>query len=202
MGTFTTWVAAFITLGLMSFAIGENPYYRLVEHLYVGIAAAHSMILGWENLQNNAFTPIADGEFLKFIPLVLGVLLYARFFKGKLWLSRIPMAALVGIGVGLTVRGTITAEFLNQIRATIIPLNSINNIIIVFGVVSVLMFFYFTRKDTNPVFNYSGTLGRYIMMIAFGALFGNAAMGRMSLMIGRLRFLLIEWLGLGGAGAV
>ena len=198
MGTFTTWVAAFITLGLMSFAIGENPYYRLVEHLYVGIAAAHSMILGWENLQNNAFTPIADGEFLKFIPLVLGILLYARFLKGKLWLSRIPMAALVGIGVGLTVRGTITAEFLNQIRATIIPLNSINNIIIVFGVISVLMFFYFTRKDTNPLFNYSGTIGRYIMMIAFGALFGNAAMGRMSLMIGRLRFLLLEWLGLGG----
>lgn len=198
MGTFQTWVAAFITLGLMSFAIGENPYYRLVEHLYVGVAAAHSMILGWENLQNNAFTPIADGEFLKVIPLVLGILLYARFIKGKLWLSRIPMAALVGIGVGLTVRGTITAEFLNQIRATLIPLNSINNIIIVFGVISVLMFFYFTRKDTNPVFNYSGTVGRYIMMIAFGALFGNAAMGRMSLMIGRLRFLLLEWLGLGG----
>ncbi len=198
MDTIGTWVAAFMTLGLLSFAYGENPFYRLVEHLYVGVAAAHSMIMGWENLQNNAFTPIANGEFLKFIPVVLGVLLYARFIKGKLWLSRIPMAALVGIGVGLTVRGTITAEFLNQINATLIPLNSINNIIIVFGVISVLMFFYFTRKDTNPLFNYSGTVGRYIMMIAFGALFGNAAMGRMSLMIGRLRFLLIEWLGLGG----
>ncbi|MFP4457854.1 MAG: hypothetical protein ACLFPS_09370 [Clostridia bacterium] len=199
METLQTWIAAFITLGLLSFAIGENPYYRLVEHLYVGIAAAHSLILGWENLQNNAFVPIAeDGEFLKIIPVVLGILLYARFIKGQLWLSRIPMSALVGIGVGLTVRSTITAEFLNQINATIVPLNSINNIIIVFGVVSVLMFFYFTRKDTNPVFNYTGTLGRYIMMIAFGALFGNAAMGRMSLMIGRLRFILIDWLNLGG----
>ena len=34
------------------------------------------------------------------------------------------------------------------------------------------------------------------MMIAFGALFGNAVMGRMSLMIGRVQFLLGEWLGL------
>src|SRR6056297_1327785 len=199
METLGTWVAVFMTLGLLSFAIGENPFYRLVEHLYVGVAAAHSMIIGWENLQNNAFTPMMEeGEIAKIIPVILGILLYARFIKGQLWLSRIPMSALVGIGVGLTVRGTITAEFLNQIRATIIPLNSINNIIIVFGVISVLMFFYFTRKDTNPLFNYSGTIGRYIMMIAFGALFGNAAMGRMSLMIGRLRFLLVEWLGLGG----
>ncbi len=199
METLGTWVAVFMTLGLLSFAIGENPFYRLVEHLYVGVAAAHSMIIGWENLQNNAFTPMMEeGEIAKIIPVILGILLYARFIKGQLWLSRIPMSALVGIGVGLTVRGTITAEFLNQIRATLIPLNSIDNIIIVFGVISVLMFFYFTRKDTNPLFNYSGTVGRYIMMIAFGALFGNAAMGRMSLMIGRLRFLLVEWLGLGG----
>ena len=199
METLGTWVAVFMTLGLLSFAIGENPFYRLVEHLYVGVAAAHSMIIGWENLQNNAFTPMMEeGEIAKIIPVILGILLYARFIKGQLWLSRIPMSALVGIGVGLTVRGTITAEFLNQIRATLIPLNSIDNIIIVFGVISVLMFFYFTRKDTNPLFNYSGTVGRYIMMIAFGALFGNAAMGRMSLMIGRLRFLLVVWLGLGG----
>jgi len=200
METLGTWIAAFISLGLLSFAIGENPFYRLVEHIYVGVASAHSLIMGWENLQNNAFTPLfEDGEVLKLIPIVLGVLLYARFIKGQLWLSRIPMSALVGIGVGLTVRSTITAEFLNQIRATLIPLNSLDNIIIVFGLASVLMFFYFTRKDTNPLFNYSGTVGRYIMMIAFGALFGNAAMGRMSLMIGRLQFLIVKWLGLGGA---
>jgi hypothetical protein len=199
MDTIGTWVGVFMTLGLMSFAIGENPFYRLVEHLYVGVASAHSLIMGWENLQNNAFTPMMqDGEIIKIVPVILGVLLYARFIKGQLWLSRIPMAALVGIGAGLTIRGTITAEIVNQINASLIPLTSINNIIIVVGVITVLMFFYFTRKDTNPVFNYSGTFGRYIMMIAFGALFGNAAMGRMSLMIGRLRFLLIEWLGLGG----
>lgn len=199
METIGTWVGVFMTLSLFSFAIGENPFYRLGEHLYVGVAAAHSLVMGWENLQNNAIAPIMDdGQYLKFIPIVLGILMYARFFKGQMWLSRIPMSALVGLGAGLTIRGTITAEIINQINATLVPLNSIDNIIIVFGVITVLMFFYFTRKDTNPLFNYSGYVGRFIMMIAFGALFGNAAMGRMSLMIGRLRFLLVEWLGLGG----
>ena len=196
MQTIGTWLAAFCTLGLMSFAIGENPWYRLIEHMYVGIAAAHSLVMGWENLQNNAIYPvIEDGEFIKLVPLILGILLYARFVKGQMWLARFPMAVLVGIGVGLTVRGTITTEIINQVNATLRPINSLDNLIIFLGVLTVLMFFYFTRKDTNPVFNYSSIFGRYIMMIAFGALFGNAAMGRMSLMIGRIRFLLVNWLG-------
>jgi hypothetical protein len=34
-------------------------------------------------------------------------------------------------------------------------------------------------------------------MVAFGASFGNTVMGRVSLLIGRMRFLLHDWLGLG-----
>ena len=197
--TIGTWIAALGTLGLMSFAIKENPFYRLVEHVYVGVAAAHSLVMGWESLQTTAFTPILENqEYIKVIPLLIGLLLYTRFFKGAMWMSRYPLAILVGIGTGLTIKGTISAQIIDQVQATIKPLNSINNIIIFIGLLSVLMFFYFTRKNTNQVFNVSSKIGRYIMMIAFGALFGNAVMGRMSLMIGRVQFLLGEWLGLLG----
>ena len=193
-----TWIAALGTLGLMSFAIKENPFYRFVEHVYVGIGAAHSVVLGWESLKTTAITPIANGNLIKIVPLVIGLLLYTRFVKGAMWMSRYPLAMLVGIGTGLTIKGTIGAQIIDQVRATLLPLTSIDNIIIVFGLLSVLMFFYFTRKNTNKIFNASSRVGRYVMMIAFGALFGNAVMGRMSLMIGRVQFLLGEWLGLLG----
>ncbi|QOR33762.1 hypothetical protein IMX26_09630 [Clostridium sp. 'deep sea'] len=196
METLGTWVAALGTLGLMSFAIKENPFYRFVEHVYVGIGAAHSVVLGWESLKTTAITPIGNGDLKKIIPLVVGLMLYTRFIKGAMWMSRYPLAMLVGIGTGLTIKGTIGAQIIDQVKATMVPLTSIDNIVIVFGVLSVLMFFYFTRKNTNKVFNASSKIGRYIMMIAFGALFGNAVMGRMSLMIGRVQFLLGEWLGL------
>ena len=199
METLGTWIAALGTLGLMSFAIKENPFYRFVEHVYVGIGAAHSVVLGWESLKTTAITPILDnGEYIKLLPLIIGFLLYTRFVKGAMWMSRYPLAILVGIGTGLTIKGTIGAQIVDQVKATLLPLTSINNIIIVFGLLSVLMFFYFTRKNTNQVFNVSSKVGRYVMMIAFGALFGNAVMGRMSLMIGRVQFLLGEWLGLLG----
>ncbi|QOR33738.1 hypothetical protein IMX26_09510 [Clostridium sp. 'deep sea'] len=191
-----TWLAAIGTLGLMSFAIKENPFYRFVEHVYVGIGAAHSLVMGWESLDTTAFTPISDGQYWKIIPIVIGILLFTRFIKGQMWLSRYPLSILVGLGVGLTIRGTISAQIIDQVQATLVSLSTINNIIIVFGVLSVLMFFYFTRRNDNKVFNVSSKIGRYIMMIAFGALFGNAVMGRMSLMIGRVQFLLGEWLGI------
>lgn len=197
METIVTWIAAFCSLGLLSFTLGENPYYRLVEHIYVGVAAAHSLVMGYENFINNGWTPMVEkGEFIKIVPMILGILMYARFIKGQMWLARIPMAVLVGIGTGLSVRGTVTSEVMNQLIASVQPLNSINNVITVLGTLSVMMFFYFNRRDDNKLFNVAGTFGRYIMMIAFGALFSNAAMGRMSLMIGRIRFLLIDWLGL------
>ncbi len=43
------------------------------------------------------------------------------------------------------------------------------------------------------------TIGRYLMLIAFGAAFGNTVMTRMNLLIGRLIFLLRDVLGLMGA---
>lgn len=185
------------TLALMSFLVTENPFYRFAEHVYVGIAAAHSFIMGWENLQNIAFGPIInDGKVIKIIPIILGLLLYSRIFKGKAWLSQIPMSIIVGIGTGLTMRGTVRSDIINQIRALAVPLNSVHNIIVVVGGITVMMYFYFSRKETNLVFNYSGRVGRFLLMVAFGALFGNAAMGRMSLLIGRMHFLLGTWLGL------
>ena len=36
--------------------------------------------------------------------------------------------------------------------------------------------------------------GIYLLMISFGASFGYTVMGRLSLLIGRVRFLLFDWL--------
>jgi hypothetical protein len=40
--------------------------------------------------------------------------------------------------------------------------------------------------------------GRWLMMVAFGAMFGSTVMARMSLLVARLQFLLDKWLGMIG----
>jgi hypothetical protein len=60
-------------------------------------------------------------------------------------------------------------------------------------------YFLFTRRYTRPLEGPLGILprlGRWFLMIAFGASFGNASMGFLSMLIGRALFLVRDWLGL------
>jgi len=191
-------LAALMTIACYSYLFKENIMYRLAEHIFVGLGAGYAIAMGWNSIKNNAINPmINNGEFLQIVPLVLGVLLFTRFLPGSnKWLARIPMAFLVGMGVALSARAAILAEFVNQIRATIIPLNSIDNILIVVGTIGVLSYFFFSSKFTQgiPGLKYGSLVGRYVMMAAFGAAFGNGVMGRISLLISRLQFVFSDWI--------
>jgi len=189
------WIAALATIGLTSFLFKENPLYRLIENLYVGISAGYAITLGWGNIMNLAQKPISEsGKYSLLIPIVLGILLYARYFKKISWVSRIPMGFLIGLGTGLAVRGLILSQVVNQIKACFVPLNSFDNIFIVVGTLIVLFYFFFTVEHKGTAGKVA-TLGRWVMMIGFGASFAGTATGRISLFIGRLQYLLGNWLG-------
>jgi hypothetical protein len=61
------------------------------------------------------------------------------------------------------------------------------------GVVSTLLYFYFSKPHTG-VLGGVATLGIWFIMISFGAHFGYTVMARVSLLIGRVQFLVIDWL--------
>ncbi len=192
------WFSAFGMIAIFSFAFKENPIYRAFEHLYVGSAAGYAIGVNIDNIVKRAIRPILqEGEFVLIIPIILGVLLYARFFKSIAWLSRWSMAFLVGIGSGLSIYGVVNSQFLAQIRATMIPLNSVNNVVMVFGVLSILLYFFFSMEQKGAI-KHSASFGRWIMMVTFGVSFGNVVMGRISLMLGALQDILGGWLGLLG----
>ncbi|QOR33754.1 hypothetical protein IMX26_09590 [Clostridium sp. 'deep sea'] len=195
-------LAAICTLGLMSFAIKENPFFRFAETTFVGVATAHSLVISIETIKPQIFVPIAEqGKYHLVFAVILGLLMYSRFIKGKSWLMSYPLSIFVGIGVGLTLKGIIKSQIVNQIIDTVKPVHSIEALLMLIGVVSVLLFFFFSRKkggSTGAVLGVTSKIGRLYMMIAFGALFGNTVLGRMTLLIGRIKFILIDWLHLAG----
>ncbi len=71
---------------------------------------------------------------------------------------------------------------------------SVNGIFILVGVVTVLLYFFFSIEHKGPV-GVASKIGIYFLMVSFGASFGYTVMGRMSLLIGRMIFLLRDWLG-------
>ena len=189
------WTAAILTLFLFSFLYKENPAFRFAEHLYIGVGAGHAIAVQWSTLRTTAWLPLIRGNLLMLIPLVLGILLYTRFFKQWAWVSRLCLAVPVGLGIGLALRGLPAAQIISQIRATMVPLNSVNNILMVLGVCGTLGFFFFTTKAT-PVTRGLSEIGKWTMMITFGLTFATAVFGQMAIYLGALQKVLGDWLGL------
>ena len=65
--------------------------------------------------------------------------------------------------------------------------------LILIGVVAVLVYFFFSVEHTGTVGAVS-RVGIWFLMVAFGASFGFTIMARISLLIGRMQFLLGDWL--------
>jgi hypothetical protein len=71
-----------------------------------------------------------------------------------------------------------------------VTLASLNTLLILVGVVSVLFYFFFSIEHTGSARRLA-RVGIYFLMISFGAAFGYTVMARMSLLIGRFDELLL-----------
>ena len=200
-----TFIAAGITLSLYSFLYKDNPLFKFAENLYVGVAAAYTLNQVWYTvLQPDVITPLSelDGESMDnlwlLVPTMLGLFMLTQLSSAKYsWLSRIAFAFVVGLGSGLAIPRTIAANLLAQMQPTMQAITldwvGLDLFLILVGVVTVLVYFFYSVEHTGPV-GVASKIGIYFLMISFGASFGYTIMARLSLLIGRVGFLLEEWL--------
>ncbi len=199
MVTVQNWLAAFFTVCIYSLVLyKDNKLFRLSETVMVAITAANGIVLTYHNYIRPAFVVdiIRDHRYWRLIPLLVGMLMYCRFFKGLVWLSRIPMGFWLGVGAGYIFTKSPAIVF-SQIQATFIAANTVNNVLFIIGVLAVVMYFYFTVPATNKPVKHFTELGRVFLLVSFGAAFANTIMSRVSLLLGRLQFMLQDFLKLG-----
>ncbi len=133
-------------------------------------------------------------SFSYLIPFFLGMFMLMRLIKKLSWLARWAIAYTVGMAAGLRFYGFLSSDIVEQIRGSTIdlsvgPIEIINSLILIFGTLTGLLYFFFSRKDTGLISKFS-KIGIYFLMISFGASFGFAVMGRISLLIGRFNSLI------------
>jgi hypothetical protein len=199
--TIGIWLGAALTLCIFSFLYRDNPFYKFAEHLFVGISAGYWATLEWHNVfLPNLWEPLTQqGRLLLLVPFAFGILLFSRFTKNFSWLSRWSMALIIGIYAGIAIIGYGSGDLILQIQANLLPLwadnwlTSFNNILLTLGVITGLIYFFFSKEHKGAL---GGTakIGIWFLMISFGASFGYTVMSRMSLLIGRVLFLLKDWL--------
>ncbi|MFB3893541.1 MAG: hypothetical protein ACE15C_16130 [Phycisphaerae bacterium] len=152
-------------------------------------------------------------------PIVLGILLVTRLSRKYGWLSRYAYAIMIGWGSGIGIPLTTHTYILQQLSAAVKPFQDsasseaakasmlswqwlggaalpvIGTVLVMVGTVAVLWYFFFSvaHKRVGGAFS---RLGIWFLMVSFGASFGYTVMGRVSLLIGRVQFLLFDWLNL------
>ena len=190
------WLSAFFTLAIYTLVLyKDNKVFRFAETIMVSITAANGIVLTYHNYIKPAVTVdiIKNHKYLQVIPILLGLMMYTRFVPRLQWVSRIPMGFWVGVGAAYIFTRT-PAVFLSQISATFMSLNKVNNIIFVAGVLAVVVYFYFTVPVRSAPMKGLTQLGRAFLLVAFGATFGTTVMSRISVLLGRLQFILQDWL--------
>jgi len=160
----------------------------------------------------NGFAP-GSAKALWVLVGLLGTLWYFQFSRKYLWLSRIVIGMTLGAGAGVVFKQQLLMN-MPQIADSFRPLiaradgtpwvggsaapfswwMSLNNILFVGTIVCVMVYFFFSFEHKWTPVRHTAQLGRWLLMISFGAFFGNTVMTRMAVFLERLQFLIRDWL--------
>lgn len=184
-------IAVLLTLCVFSRIAGDNPIFRLAQHLFVGVSLGYVLVV----LYHQVLVPVVgrilrDGLseplvlLLRLVPFGLFLLLLPRAIGRQpvSWLANIPLGFLFGVSAGLTLIASLTGTLLPQILDTLRILDGsiadiIGRVFLLVGVLVTLSYFFFTAPRTGAVggaMTLSAQAGRWVLLIAFGFFFAGS----------------------------
>jgi hypothetical protein len=126
--------AAALTFAIYSFLYDDNPFFRAAENLMVGLGVGISFYMIWyqflkpdvyDRYVDPFFNPAAtvqSSDLVLIIPLFLGALVLTRVSRKHGWVSRYPIAMLIGYGAGFAIQPTVHSLILKQVEKSIPPI--------------------------------------------------------------------------------
>ena len=163
--------------------------------------------------------PASAGQWLYAALLPIGFMSYMVFSKKHNWMARIPLGVVLGVWSGQQIQAYFDT-YGPQVRAGMKPIigtsgflvpgsdsgidpqviaanvywsQAISNFFFMFTLVSVLSYFLFSFEVKNKLILKVNVMGRYLLMIGFGAIFGSTVMMRFTLVIDRMYFIWNEF---------
>ncbi|MDP8221668.1 MAG: hypothetical protein P9X26_09990 [Candidatus Stygibacter frigidus] len=204
--TLGVWLGALMTFAIFSFLYKDNPFYKVAEQIFVGLSAGYWFVYTIYNIVlPNLIIPLKtdfSANFLLIVPGILGIFMLMRIIPQTEWLSRFPMALMIGSSAGLGMLTYTKSDIIKQLTATMMnPFDGgdwiviLGQTLLILGTITGVIYFFFSARHKGFI-GVLSRIGIYFLMVSFGGAFGYTAMARISLLIGRLQFLLGDWLGL------
>lgn len=210
------WVGAILTLLVFSYLLRDTPLFRIAQAIFVGVAVGYALTVAIRSiLIPLLIAPMVTSLFEKgeipwlyFVPLVLGLLLLTKFRAEWASLGNPSIAFLFGVGSALAIGGALSGALVPQLWATVVSLSPnlggemINNLLLLIGTIGAFLSFRFIIPSENRaplraldvVTRAWGRVGRWFILVAFGAIFADTAVSRISILVGRFYYLLHDWL--------
>ncbi len=163
------------------------------------------------------------GYWMYALLLPIGLMGYLVFSRKYNWISRIPIGIIIGLYSGQqfqawlnrygpqidnTVRplwpttwqffrpspATVPVDQMKAVAANVYVSDAISNVIFVLTVICVLTYFLFSFEVKSKVVARTSLMGRWLLMIGFGAIFGSTVMMRFALLIDRMSFVFDDFI--------
>jgi hypothetical protein len=201
-------VGVVLTLMVFSRLLGDNPAFRAVQYLFVGVSLGYAFVVIYHQvLRPNAVAvitslsdPLALGGIL--MPYLLSILLLARISGRQQisWAANLPLALIFGVGSALALGGALVGTLIPQLQDSARPIGgdpiqAVGVVLLALGVVATLCYFYFTIPRTTPVGRavaIGAQLGRWLLMIAFGFFLAGGLLTYLTALNERLGFI-VGW---------
>jgi hypothetical protein len=213
------WIGAIVSLGVFSYLIKDNLYYRIVQQTALGVTVGMGMVLAFKNVLwpnwINLIVQAANGTAEKgshaglwwILAIIPGALWYFQLSKKHFGISTIITGLFIGVAAGTAFKVWLLL-IMPQIGASLKPLNPfagpegftgenlracLNNLVFVVAIFTTLLYFFFSFKGDSPIAQRSMRAGRIMIMVALGSMFGATVMTRLAYLLERLRFLFTDW---------
>lgn len=168
---FGTFVAAALTVMLLSYIAGDNLFFRLAQHILIGAVAAYAVVVSVHSvLLAGLLGPLLGdpaAQWPLLVPLVLGVLLLCKASPQMARVGSVSIAFMLGVGAALGIGGALLGTLLPQLSATMLSVFDqlrftlspaeqfalvFSNLIIVLGTLGVFLSFRFSagRPSAPP----------------------------------------------------
>lgn len=209
-------VSLALTVMIFSYLIGDNAFFRIAIHIFVGVAAGFVVVFSWYSvIWPQLVVPLIAGNLVSrldlLIPGFFAVLLVLRSSVKMAPLAGVVMAFLVGIGAATAVGGAVVGTIFPQVNqaTSSLELTSIaqqpasvwltlfNGTLLIIGTVSTLAFFHFgARAEASGSAKRPGwiealaAIGQIFIAITFGSLYAGVLQAALAAFVERVEFLI------------
>lgn len=192
------------TLFILSYMIGDNPFFRLAIHIFIGVSAAYATsVTFYQVILPQLVYPLIDGEktamYIAFAFLVPSLLLLTKLSSRWGKLGNPAVAMMVGIGAAAAIGGASMGTIFPQVSAAINIFDNntmLDAAILTLGTLTTLIYFQFSVRPAKSgaapktsILSGIGLVGQIFIAITFGALFTGVYLAALSAFIERISFL-------------